>query len=89
MSVVSEGALFERGFCPEGKSYRRDESGPLAEGAAAGARGVLPPPNLITLSEWKDWNGPRDYIDSELFRRYQAQHDAALAKIEMYRLAFW
>lgn len=39
----------------------------------------------VRAVSWKDWNGPGDYIDSELFRRYQAQHDAVPAKIEMYR----
>lgn len=43
----------------------------------------------VRAVSWKDWNGPGDYIDSELFRRYQAQHDAVPAKIEMYRPGFW
>ena len=51
--------------------------------------GVGPTPHWIILVEWADHSGPARYMESEIFKRHQAQHDAALARIEMYRLGFW
>ena len=48
-----------------------------------------PAPHWVILMEWKDAEGPRQYIESAHFNKHRGAHDAALDKIEMYRLAFW
>lgn len=51
--------------------------------------GFRPPPHWVVLTEWQNHEGPWHYISSETFKRHQAKHDAAIAKVEMYRLGFW
>lgn len=51
--------------------------------------GVQPAPHWILLVEWKDREGPAQYMASEDFKKNQVLHDASLGRIEMYRLAFW
>ncbi len=53
------------------------------------ANPTAPLPQWIVLVEWTDASGSERYLNSELFKKHQAQHDAARKHIEVYRFSYW